>query len=161
MIINLSKIPRNGLEIEDTVVLAKELYENANILEIKNLQVKGNIGYDYENNLVLTLEAKGTFLLEDAITLEPIDYPFSCEIEEKIENIEETCGTFYEKNKNTLDISEILWENIVLEIPISATNAKIEDLKRKGTGWELTNNKEEKIDPRLEKLKELLDEGKE
>ena len=119
------------------------------------------MNYDYENNLVLALEVEGTFLLADAITLEEIDYPFSCEIEEKIENVEETCGSFYEKNKNTLDISEILWENIVLEIPISATIAKVEDLNLQGSGWELAKNDKDKIDPRLEKLTELLDEGKE
>lgn len=161
MFINLSKIPSSGLEIDEVVVLPKELYENANILEIKDLHIKGKMNYDYENNLVLALDAKGTFLLEDAITLEAIDYPFSCEIEEKIENIEETCGSFYEKSKNTLDISEILWENIVLEIPISVTIAKVEDLNLQGSGWELAKNDKDKIDPRLEKLTELLDEGKE
>ncbi len=161
MIINLNKIPTSGLEIHEKVVLNKDLYENANVLEIKNLHIQGKINYDYENNLVLTLDAEGSFLLEDAITLEAIDYPFSCEIEEKIENIEETCGNFYEKSKNTLDISEILWENIVLEIPISATTANVEDLELRGSGWELAKNEEDKMDPRLEKLRELLDEGKE
>lgn len=161
MEINLSKIPSSGLEINEDVVLAKELYENADILEIKDLHIQGKVNYDYENNLVFALEAKGIFLLEDAITLEAIDYPFSCEIDEKIENIEETCGSFYEKSKNTLDISEILWENIVLEIPISATNAKVEDIELKGSGWELAKEEKDKIDPRLAKLTELLDEGKE
>ena len=71
------------------------------------------------------------------------------------------CGNFYEKSKNSLDISEILWENIVLEIPISITNHKSEDLLLKGNGWELVNENKEEIDPRLAKLKELLDEGKE
>lgn len=161
MHINLSKIPSTGLLIEESIALEKELYKNADILDIKELKIKGKVSYDYENNLTLNLIINGIFLLTDSITLEAIDYPFSCEIDEKIENIEETCGSFYEKSKNTLDISEILWENIVLEIPISATNAKITDLELKGSGWELANNEKDKIDPRLEKLTELLDEGKE
>ncbi|MCI9280525.1 MAG: DUF177 domain-containing protein [Bacilli bacterium] len=161
MNINLSKIPEIGLNVDENIVLNKELYEKTEIEEIKNLHIKGSIRYDYEGNLNLNLEAQGIFILPDALTLEPIDYPFTSQIDEKIENIEEYCGSFYEKSKNSLDISEILWENIVLEIPISITNHKSEDLLLKGNGWELVNENKEEIDPRLAKLKELLDEGKE
>jgi uncharacterized metal-binding protein YceD (DUF177 family) len=146
--------------VEEQITL-EELYEKTEIEEIKNLHIKGSIRYDYEGNLNLNLEAQGIFILPDALTLEPIDYPFTSQIDEKIENIEEYCGSFYEKSKNSLDISEILWENIVLEIPISITNHKSEDLLLKGNGWELVNENKEEIDPRLAKLKELLDEGKE
>lgn len=161
MIIELNKISSTGLVVEGEVILEKELYKNAPILDIQGLYVRGNINYDYENNLTLNLEAKGNFILEDAITLDPIEYSFSSLIEEKVENLEETCGIFYEKSKNTLDISEILWENIVLEIPISATKASKEDIKTVGSGWELTEEKKNEIDPRLAKLAELLDHGKE
>lgn len=161
MIIELNKIPNTGLEINEDIVLPKNYYEHADILEIKNLHINGNISYDYENNLCFDLVAEGKFLLKDSITLEPIDYPFSCQIEEKIEDIEASCGNFYEKSKNALDINEILWENIVLEIPIRATNANSEDLDLKGSGWELAKNEDEKIDARLAKLAELLEEGRE
>ena len=161
MIIALNKIPANGLEIDQEITLEQEFYKNANLLDLKDLHIMGNVNYDYENNLCLELKVQGVFVLEDAITLDPIDYPFVCDIEEKIENLEECCGNFYEKSKNTLDISEILWENIVLEIPISVSNSSSEDLTLQGEGWELMNENTKKIDPRLEKLKELLEEGKE
>lgn len=151
----------NGLEIDQDVTLDKELYKNANLLDLKELHIMGNVNYDYENHLVLQLEVNGVFVLEDSITLEAIDYPFTCEVEEKIENLEEDCGDFYEKSKNTLDISEILWENIVLEIPISVSNSSSDDLTLQGEGWELRNENTKKIDPRLAPLEELLREGKE
>lgn len=160
MKINIGKIPTTGLFVDENIILEKKLYEQADILEVKSLHVAGNIMYDYENNLVFDLEVSGVFLLRDAITLEPIEYPFSCKIEEKIENIEETCGDFFEKSKNILDISEILWENIVLEIPISATKANSSKLSLSGDGWELKNENKKKIDPRLAKLTELLEKGK-
>lgn len=160
MKIELNKIPTTGLVIDTNITLEKELYQKAEIIELKDVFVSGIINYDYENNFTMDLEVEGIFVLEDAITLDPIDYPFSCTIEEKISDIEEYCGDFYEKSKNTLDISEILWENIVLEIPISASNASSDALLLKGNGWELVNETVEKIDPRLAKLKELLDEGK-
>ncbi len=161
MKIELSKIPATGLIIDTDITLAKELYEHASVSDIQNLHINGIINYDYENNLTLHLDVTGIFKIEDAITLEPIDYEFTSNIEEKIENIEEKCGDFYEKSKNTLDISEILWENIVLEIPISVSHTKSENISLKGEGWELKNENTEKIDPRLSKLTELLKEGKE
>jgi len=161
MNINLGKIPSDGLFISQDVTLDKSLYENAEIIDIKNLHIEGNVNYDYENNLVINLDVNGSFILEDSITLEEIDYPFTCIVEEKISNISEYCGDFFEKSKNTLDISEILWENIVLEIPISATNVDTDELSLSGDGWELKNKDEEKIDPRLAILTELFKDGKE
>jgi uncharacterized metal-binding protein YceD (DUF177 family) len=161
MKINLSKIPANGLFINEDVALDKSLYENTELIDIKSLHINGNINYDYENNLVIDLDVNGVFLLKDAITLDTIEYPFSCEVDENIADIEDYCGQFYEKSKNTLDISEILWENIVLEIPIRATNSSSDDLSLSGEGWELVNENVKKIDPRLAKLTELLEEGKE
>lgn len=161
MIIELNKIPVEGIEIDTDISLREELYEKANVLEIKDIHIVGNINYDYENNLCINLEVKGCFILEDAMTLEPISYPFSCIVEEKIEELEKQCGTFYAKSKNTLDISEILWENIVLEIPIRISHAEKKDYAIQGEGWELVNENKKKIDPRLAKLMELFEDGKE
>ncbi len=160
MIIHLNKIPSNGLEVNQDVVLDKELYQGADILDLKDLHITGTINYDYENRLCIDLKVEGVFVLQDALTLEPIDYSFTGTVEEQIAEIGTYCGDFYEKSKNTLDISEILWENIVLEIPISATHANREDLSLQGEGWELMNENTKKIDPRLEKLTELFKEGK-
>lgn len=160
MKIELSKIPENGLNIDTFIELDKNLYQNSELFGIKDLHLEGNINYDYENNLNINLNVEGILILKDAITLDPIDYKFSCLVEENIENIAEYCKEFYEKSKNTLDISEILWENIVLEIPISVTNSNSDELSLYGDGWELVHENVEKIDPRLAKLKELLDEGK-
>ena len=161
MKINLNKIPTNGLKINENIVLDKSLYEHANILEIKDLNIKGLINYDYENNLVIDLNIEGKFVLSDTITLEPIDYSFTSQVDEKIADLEETCGKFYEKSKNILDISEILWENIVLEVPMRITKGDSSKISLKGEGWELKNENEKKIDPRLAKLTELLEKGKE
>ena len=54
----------------------------------------------------------------------------------------------------------ILWQNIVLEVPISITKEK--DAHLSGEGWELKNEEDkETIDPRLAELSKLLEEGKE
>ena len=161
MQIELNKIPSTGLQIDSIIKLDKTFYQNTSILDLKDLYLKGIIDFDYENNLNLNLEVKGIFILSDAITLEPIEYPFSSLIDEKLTEIDPNYSNFYDKSKNTLDISEILWENIVLEVPISATKTTTDNLNLKGEGWELVKENVTKIDPRLAKLSELFKDGKE
>jgi len=94
--------------------------------------------------------------IEDSISLEIVPYEFEINIEEKIEDLIENYQDCYKSRQNALDLIEVLWQNIVLEVPISFT--KVKDAKLKGNGWELQS--EEKIldiDPRLEKLKDLLE----
>ena len=43
----------------------------------------------------------------------------------------------YKKNKNSLDILPILWENIVLEIPIRVVAESVKPSNTSGDGWEL------------------------
>ena len=55
---------------------------------------------------------------------------------------------------------KILWENIVLEVPISYTKTK--NVSLSGDGWQFTDEeKNEECDPRLAKLKQIFDQGKE
>lgn len=161
MKIELSKIPSEGIFIDSKIHIDKELYKNTEIIEIKELYANGVISYDYLNNLVIDLNLKGKFILNDSISLEKIDYPFSLKVEENIDYLSDSYKDFYEKSKNILDISEILWENIVLEIPTSATKVDTDNLSLSGDGWELVNNNQSKIDPRLAKLNELFMDGKE
>jgi len=80
----------------------------------------------------------------DSVTLEEIPYEFDFIIDDVVD---ETCIN----EQNMLDIMELLWENIVLEVPIRYTKSDAEDLK--GDNWEvLSDNKEDKIDPRMQKL---------
>ena len=62
-------------------------------------------------------------------TLKPTEYEFETEIEENIENTK--------KIQKTIDILPIIWENILMEIPIRIINPEAKDLKVKGDGWEL------------------------
>ena len=47
--------------------------------------------------------------------------------------------------KNTLDITEILWQNIMLEVPLRFTT--VDDYsKYQGDGWKLTSEEELKVE---------------
>ena len=59
---------------------------------------------------------------------------------------------------NTLDIFPIIWENILMEIPMKVVSEEIDDVKTSGNGWRLITDEENSkdINPELEKLKDLL-----
>ena len=144
------QIELNNLEINDKfeynqkIEFDKSIYHNKEIKDIKEAYLKGYIYYNSAEILEINLNVEGIMVLRDSITLEPIEY----------------FKEYYEKEQNILDIMAILWENIVLEVPMHLTNTK--DAKLSGDGWSLGSNKnDEEIDPRLAKLTELLDERKE
>ena len=99
----------------------------------------------------INIHIYGTMVLLDSVSLEELDYPYDINIDDEITD-------FIEKNQNALDINEFLWQNIVLEVPISYTNASGTHLS--GQGWELNSkNEDDGLDPRFEKLNELFKGG--
>ena len=103
-----------------------------------------------ETNIFMKANISGSMIIPDSVSLEPVEYHFSFEIDE---NVQEKI----KKDENTLDIMAILWEDIVLEIPIRYSEVK--DYKNfSGDGWNLideeTYQKKEKNNP----FQDLLDE---
>lgn len=160
MIINLNRISIKGLQLEEELEFSKEYYQNTGIINLSKVKISGEIRKDINQDYLLELVASGVMTLEDARTLDPIEYPFSFEINEKIDDYNENIAEYFEKNKNTLDIMGILWENIVLEVPMRLTNLS-DDFEKMGKGWELVSEKVEKTDPRLAPLGKLLEIEKE
>ena len=155
MIIDLDELNiKNHIDINYDV-----LYEEGIDKRIKGLEkakVTGEITKNSNGDIELNCLFTGDMLIEDAITLDLVPYEFSINIEEDLEEIAESNTDVYEKMQNTLDLKAILWQNIVLEVPISYTKEK--DAHLKGDGWELKNDnvKSSSIDPRLKKLEDLL-----
>lgn len=143
---------------EDIKLLTRE--NDLGIQKIENLHLKGKITYNELEELELHLLLTGTMYLLDAMTLEEIPYEFTADIEESIAENETNIEKYIDKSKNILDIQEILWENIVLEVPI---RVKKDDslISLEGEGWQLNKEDKEEIDPRLAKLTELLKDRKE
>ena len=90
----------------------------------------------------------GTMILADDITLEDYEYNFTSEIEE---NIEETSINL----QKTLDITDILWQNILIEVPSKVVNDKNKNIKLEGNGWRLIS--EDDLNSKNNPLSELED----
>jgi len=159
MNIDISKVDEKGIVLDDTVSFGEEYIGKTPIQKLDNIKVDGRVYYSVTNEVVLEAKVTGEMVLLDAVSLEPINYPINIEISEVLsENDDEKS----EKEAKTLDIMDILWQNIVLEVPISIRKDPDKKYDLHGDGWELIDEESKKVDPRLAPLLELLEkEGKE
>lgn len=161
MELNLAELTNKSVTYDTDFTIDVDVYQNVGILDLKNLHVTGDISLNSVSMLAVNLTVTGIMVIPDSVTTEPVDYPFTSKIEEEYDINDENFLEYYQKEQNILDIMKILWENIVLEVPMRFTLAK--DAHLSGDGWSLgeDKNKDDQIDPRLAKLAELLDNGKE
>ena len=121
------------VDVTNSYNIPKSYFENTDILSLNDVKVEGKITRRENDDLELEdyIECKiqGDMIIPDSISLEEINYPFSIEY---TDFLDENC----KKNENTLDIFQFLCENIVLEVPLQFT--KVEDLSKfHGDGWKL------------------------
>ena len=157
MELNLAELTNKSVTYDNDFVINADTYKEVGIIDLKNLHVTGDISLNSVSMLAVNLTVTGIMVIPDSVTTEPVDYPFTSKIEEEYDINDEFFLEYYQKEQNILDIMKILWENIVLEVPMRFTAT--EDAHLSGDGWSLglDKNKEEQIDPRLAKLSELLD----
>lgn len=160
MIIDISRL-RNGNDenilVDEKLTVEKEIMEKANVIDVKDVHVKGYISVDSLNDYYLDLMVDGTLVLPCSITLEPVDYKFNTTIEGNYVDLMSEIENFNQKIENSLDIFPIIWENILMEIPIKVTCPDATDLKLSGDGWKLvTDGEEESQTSAFDKLKDLL-----
>lgn len=159
MYIDLARVDEKGIIIDDIVSFGEEYIKNTSIKKLDNVHVKGRAYYSITNEIVFECLVEGSFVLLDSIDLEPIDYPFNFEISEVLS---ENATEIAKSEVKTLDIMDILWQNIVLEVPIAVHKDSNNNIIKSGEGWELVDENSKKVDPRLAPLLELLEsEGKE
>ena len=161
MELNLAELTNGSVTYDNDFVINADTYKEVGILDLKNLHVTGDISLNSVSMLAVNLTVTGIMVIPDSVTTEPVEYPFTSKIEEEYDINDENFLEYYQKEQNILDIMKILWENIVLEVPMRFTAT--EDAHLSGDGWSLgeDKNKDDQIDPRLAKLAELLDNGKE
>ena len=141
---------KSKVDIDMQVLFPKEDLNKAGILDMEKVNVKGNLTYNEE--YILKVNIKGEMTLPCSLTLEPVNYPFDIDIDENIDEFIENS----KKTQKTIDILPIIWENILMEIPMKVISPNAKNMKTKGVGWELITDSEEKGNHSLAKLKDLL-----
>lgn len=153
MIINLTKmiyennykIPVNG-----EIIVPPELLKTTEIRKISPVIIDGFI-YCNEEEYELDINIKGVMVLGCARTLKDVDYPFDININEIIG---ENDDNLLEINQNRLDIFPIVWQNILVDVPLRVLAPDAKEEKLEGDGWKLIteDDKGNDIDPRLKAL---------
>ena len=136
------------INIDSDIIIPNEYLENSGIRRLNNIHFKGNIKKLVDDTYSLEGVLSVTMILADDITLEDYEYNFTSEIEE---NIEETSINL----QKTLDITDILWQNILIEVPSKVVNEKNKNIKLEGNGWRLIS--EDDLNNKNNPLSELED----
>jgi len=153
MKLNLSELSyKDKLVIDGEYTFDETYLGTTKIQKLDKVKVEGFI---YQNDLdeyKCKIDVAGKMILLDSITLDEIPYEFTILIDDEVP---ESCVN----EQNMLDIMELLWENIVLEVPIRYTKSDADNLK--GDNWKVLNetDEEDKIDPRMQKLYDLYKGG--
>ena len=145
------------VDITNIYTIPEDYFGTTGVKKLEDIKVDGYVYLspsedDIEEEVdSLNCKIEGNMIIEDSISLEPVQYPFSINYDDIIE---ENC----KKNENTLDIFSFLWENIVLEVPLQFT--KVEDFSKfRGDGWKLVSENE--LTENNNPFSELLDKMKE
>ena len=134
MKIDLRKLYSSAsVDVDGTITFPEERLKSAGIIRLEDVNVYGKAIINYEDEIELNLDLSGKMYLPCAISLEEVEVPFATKIEEII-------GENNINNNFYLDLSDILWENIVLEIPIKVVKEGVQLETSSGKGWSVEEN---------------------
>lgn len=143
--------------MHEAVSFPKEMLKNTELISLKNVHVDGFFIKNAIEEIECKLTISGIMVLPCSITLKETDYPFETKINDTLTHLLEEIGDFEKKVENTIDILPIIWENILMEIPMKVVSENASFEKQEGDGWKLITDDEEKVmNPAFEKLKDLL-----
>ena len=122
-----------SVDVDGTITFPEERLKSAGIIRLEDVSVHGKAIINYEDEIELDLDLSGKMYLPCAISLEEVEVPFATKIEEII-------GENNINNNFYLDLSDILWENIVLDIPIKVVKEGVHLETSSGKGWSVEEN---------------------
>lgn len=122
-----------SVDVDGTITFPEEKLKSAGIIRLEDVSVHGKAIINYEDEIELDLDLSGKMYLPCAISLEEVEVPFATKIEEII-------GENNINNNFYLDLSDILWENIVLEIPIKVVKEGVQLETSSGKSWSVEEN---------------------
>ena len=159
MNIDITKLKNSidsSVQIDTIINFNSEDIKNAEMLDLKDVSVTGQIVKNSLDAYNVILHVTGKMILPCAITLKPVDYPFSVDIDEIFSEDAQEISKKIKKIENTIDILPIVWENILMEIPMRVVSPDASLDKIEGEGWKLVTEDYKQENPELAKLKDLF-----
>lgn len=146
----------NQIVIEMDYQIDDDLLSTTDIISPFSIHMNGVITRDPIDGFWLDVRVSGEMILPCSVTLEPVVVPIQIQIVGNLDELSEEALENHKKIENSIDILPIIWENIVIEIPMKVTSPNAYSKKVKGEGWEFVTEKREQANPALAKLKDLL-----
>ena len=155
---NLKNRSTKKLTIHENVIVDKELLNQTELMDLKDVIVEGDLFLDSLDEYQFSIEIHGIMTLPCAITLQPVDYPFHIEVEGNVYDLMNEIDENAKKSENSIDIFPIIWENILMEIPLRVVAEDAKEVTMAGDGWRFVTDTETKksTNSELEKLKDLF-----
>ena len=135
----------NELNYSDTITIDKSMYENTDIRNLSDVKVNAHIKRVTDSSYNMSLIIDGVMTLPCSVTLKDVLYPFHIETEVKISNDDENLEEYVKIIQNNIDIISIIWQNIVLEIPLRVVSEDANNSPVSGEGWKLIREDESNI----------------
>lgn len=154
--------PNQEFKVDETLKFDQKMFAKvSNINGVSDINVNGVI--KMEQDLVrVDLTFKGVLYLPCAISNEQGDYPFEFVIDELMDE-EFIDAVDYEHDY--IDLLELAWQRLIVEAPTKFV--KNDCINKSGKSWRLLSEdeydqeKDNEIDPRFAKLKDLFKDDKE
>ena len=151
----------NQINIDNVVMIDPSYYENTDIKNIGDVKIKGKVIYHGADEFEILLNIKCELTLICSVSLKDVKMPVDIDINEYISQMDENIEENNKIINNTIDLIPIIWQNIILEVPLKVISDEASRENLSGDGWRLiTDEKDlkEEIDPRLEGFKKFLNE---
>lgn len=165
--VQLLKYKNVGLEFDEILKLENLKQRDPQILSISPIRVWGRADIT-ENKVTFHMTITGELILPSSRTLKEVKFPLDIEATETFlfaagfELDDESDFDSHVIEGDMVNLIPVVEELILLEIPMQvySEDEEIPDSFRSGKDWEFIQDedhwKKEKIDPRLSKLAELL-----
>ncbi len=146
MKLDLTKLINNFtpvMEVNEEVSFGEDYLSKTEIRRLTPVKVTGTVSKDESGIYHLNLNVGGTMILPCVVSLEDVEYPFAFEINEILTDMEEEDENYIKFDGNSIDILPIIWQNIVMEIPLKVESPKLDRRNIAGIGWKLITEDEE------------------
>lgn len=156
---------RNGIDkkidINTNYSFSKDELLGTDVTSLDDAHIEGEITLNALGELYFSLEVTGTMIIPCAITLKPVPYPFDIVIEGDLEEISTEYTENNKKSLNTIDILPIIWENIVVEIPMRVVSPDVDmdNIDMHGDGWDFVTGEKKNVNSEFSKLYDLLEDS--
>ena len=122
------------IDLSGTYEIPKSYLKKTDVLELTSIEIKNGLIKEVEDDFYIIMKIKGKMKIKDSVTLEDVWYSFDIDLNEKLDE-------FIENNEKSLDIIEVLWQNIVLEVPLRYSVVS-DYSKYQGDGWKLVSEED-------------------